>query len=266
MFRESSKPLVAVPEMDGHSGLNWMITGDPAKPVIWHNGQTSGYHNFVGINRANGRGIAVLVNETNGMEPLAFSLLGAKPPRTKPAVVENSSDYAGRYPLNPAFSITVRDEKGVLTAQGSGQSRIALRQLAPDRFALIGVPAEISFERGADHDVVALVLHQNGRDQRAVRGPVPPEPKEITLPPEILSEYPGSYVLSPKLTLTITEDKGRLQAQLTGQPKFPVFASAKDEFFFEVVDAQLSFTRDTEGKVSAVTLHQGASTQTAVRK
>ncbi len=265
-FRESTKPLMPIPEMEGQIGLNWMIMGDPAKPILWHNGQTSGYHCFVGIDRANGRGVAVLVNETSGMEPLAFALLGAKPPRTAPTKIENSRDYVGRYPLNPAFSITVRNESGVLTAQGSGQSRIAMRQVAPDRFALVGVPAELSFERDADNAVVALVLHQNGRDQRGQRGPVPPDPKETSLPAEILREYAGRYVLSPNMTITFTEDKGHLQAQLTGQPKIAVFASAKDEFFYKVVDARLSFSRGADGKVAGVILHQGASTLTGTKQ
>jgi hypothetical protein len=38
-----------------------------------------------------------------------------------------------------------------------------------DRFFLRVVPAEISFERAPAGEVEALVLHQNGIDQRATR-------------------------------------------------------------------------------------------------
>ena len=258
-FRETTRRLAPVPEMEGSIGLAWLLSGDPAKPIVWHNGQTSGYHAFVGFDTGKRRGVAVLVNETSGIEPLAFALLGAKPPRTAASTVANATDYVGRYPLNPTFSISVRDEKGVLTAQGSGQPRLRLRETARDRFALVGVPAEISFERNEAGVVQALVLHQNGRDQRAERSPLPPEPKEIAVPPELASEYLGTYDLPANRTLTISLNKDALFAQLSGQPKFGIYASAKDEFFYKVVDAHIAFVRDASGKVTGLTLHQGAS-------
>ncbi|MES1168396.1 MAG: serine hydrolase, partial [Oleiharenicola lentus] len=53
------------------------------------------------------------------------------------------------------------------------------------------------------------------------------------------------------------ESGGALFVQATGQQKLPVFASAKDEFFYKVVDARLSFQRDATGQVVGVVLHQG---------
>jgi len=47
-----------------------------------------------------------------------------------------------------------------------------------------------------------------------------------------------------------------LFAQATGQPNSPVYAESDTSFFYKVVDAQLTFTRDTTGKVTAVVLHQ----------
>jgi hypothetical protein len=47
-----------------------------------------------------------------------------------------------------------------------------------------------------------------------------------------------------------------LVARLTGQQFLPIFASAKDEFFYKLVDAQLSFHRGADGKITGLTLHQ----------
>jgi hypothetical protein len=44
--------------------------------------------------------------------------------------------------------------------------------------------------------------------------------------------------------------------QATGQGRIPMFASAKDEFFCKVVDAQISFQRDAAGNVISLVLHQ----------
>ena len=118
---------------------------------------------------------------------------------------------------------------------------------------------EISFERNSGGKVAALVLHQNGRDQRAPRGELPPPPapaKEIALPVEVIHEYIGDYPLSPQFVLTVTESGGALFVQATGQRKFPVFASAKDEFFYKVVEARISFQRDGAGKINGLVLHQ----------
>ncbi len=49
---------------------------------------------------------------------------------------------------------------------------------------------------------------------------------------------------------------GQVRAQLTGQDAAPVYPSAKDKFFYKIVDAQLDFERDASGKVVAVVLHQ----------
>jgi serine-type D-Ala-D-Ala carboxypeptidase/endopeptidase len=151
----------------------------------------------------------------------------------------------------------VAERNNRMTVQLTGQAPLAVREMARDRFGVVGVPAEVSFERDAAGKVIAIVLHQNGAEQRGVRGELPPPPKEIALSPEALKEYVGRYPLAPTFVLTITEEGGALFAQATGQGRLPVFATARDEFFYKVVDARLSFQRDAAGKVSGVTLHQG---------
>jgi hypothetical protein len=56
-----------------------------------------------------------------------------------------------------------------------------------------------------------------------------------------------------------------LETQITGQPAFQVYASAKDRFFLKIVDAQLDFERDAGGKVVALVLHQNGRDNRAPR-
>jgi hypothetical protein len=56
-----------------------------------------------------------------------------------------------------------------------------------------------------------------------------------------------------------------LSARLAGQNDYPVFASAKDKFFYKVVYAQLEFERDAAGKVVAVVLYQNGAAERAPR-
>lgn len=97
---------------------------------------------------------------------------------------------------------------------------------------------------------------------------------EITLPNERgtvdiaaadLTEYEGAYPLAPTFIITVKVVDGKLSAQATGQPAFTLTAEAKDRFFLTVVDAQISFTRDAEGKVDGLILHQNGANMPAKR-
>ncbi len=79
---------------------------------------------------------------------------------------------------------------------------------------------------------------------------------EIALPAATLDEYAGVYSINKSARFTLIRRGDGLVARLTGQPFSPIFASAKDEFFYKVVDAQLSFHRDESGKIKGLTLHQ----------
>jgi CubicO group peptidase (beta-lactamase class C family) len=255
-FDATLQPQYVTEDVGGHIGLGWLLADDGENPVAWHNGATAGSHTFVGFSRKTGAGVAILANIQQGSEALGFGLLGAKPPAPKVETVKNAADYVGRYPLTPAFAINITEANEALRGQATGQPSFGMRAIAPDRFSIVGVVAEISFERDGAGKVTALVLHQNGVDQRGPRGELPPAPKEVALPVETLREYVGDYPLQPGFVLTVTEENGALTTQATGQPKFPVFASAKDEFFVKAFEARISFQRDDSGKVTGLVLHQ----------
>jgi serine-type D-Ala-D-Ala carboxypeptidase/endopeptidase len=65
--------------------------------------------------------------------------------------------------------------------------------------------------------------------------------------------------------LDVGLNNDHLEAQLTGQRAFPIFASAKDKFFYKTVDAQLDFERNAGGKIIAVVLHQNGRDMRAPR-
>jgi D-alanyl-D-alanine-carboxypeptidase/D-alanyl-D-alanine-endopeptidase len=250
------QPQRMAADIGGHIGLGWFLTDDAERPVIWHNGATAGSHAFVAFSPKTGAGVAILANTQKGSEALGFGLLGATPPQPKVETVKDAASYLGRYSLSPTFAIDISEVNGTLRAQATGQPSFGVRVIAADRFGIVGVPAEITFERDKSGRVAALVLHQNGVDQRAPRGELPPPPTEVALSVEALREYAGEYRLAPQFVLTVTEAAGALFAQATGQEKLPVFASAKDEFFYKVVAARVTFKRDAAGKVTGLILHQ----------
>ena len=126
--------------------------------------------------------------------------------------------------------------------------------------------AQITFEAAGDGKADALVLHQNGVDQRAKRIEGEPVlPKEIAVEPKVLDGYVGRYQLGPGLMMTMTREDAHLYTQLTGQPRFEVFASGPREFFLKVVDAQLTFEVGADGRATAAVLHQNGRDIRAAR-
>ena len=164
------QPQFAAEDTGGHVGLGWLLTDDADVPVAWHNGATAGSHTFVAFSLKTGTGVAILCNIQQGSEALGFGLLGAKPPRPTAEVTKNAADYVGRYPLSPASAIDITESNGSLRGQATGQPLFRMRETGPDRFSVVGVVAEISFERDSAGKISALVLHQNGLDQRGPRG------------------------------------------------------------------------------------------------
>jgi CubicO group peptidase (beta-lactamase class C family) len=92
------------------------------------------------------------------------------------------------------------------------------------------------------------------------------ERKELKLPAATLAPLAGEYELAPSVILTVTLEGDQLMAQLTGQPKFPIFAQSPIRFFYKVVDAQLEFQKDLGGSVTGLTLYQNGRQIPAKRK
>jgi hypothetical protein len=87
----------------------------------------------------------------------------------------------------------------------------------------------------------------------------------ITVDENILKKYVGRYDYTQGAVLLVTLEDKQLQAQLTGQPKFPIFPSSKDEFYWKVADARVKFVTDEKGNVTNVIHYQNGSQFEAVR-
>ena len=94
----------------------------------------------------------------------------------------------------------------------------------------------------------------------------PQEHKEVTLDAKILDRYVGSYQLAPSAILAISREGDQLFVQLTGQPKFPLYPESERKFFLKVVDAQITFDTDAQGKTTQAVLHQGGRDMPAKRQ
>ena len=86
---------------------------------------------------------------------------------------------------------------------------------------------------------------------------LPKERKEVNLDPKVLGKYVGEYQIGTNIIVSISLEDGKLLGQLAGQTKFVLLPESETQFFSRDVNAQITFTVDTEGNVTGFTLHQG---------
>lgn len=250
-------------------GLAWMTT---AKGTVWHNGGTGGYRSFLGFSPDRRRGVVILTNTAVEVDDLGFATLDADAP-LKPAyqaiVLPTTSldDYVGTYKVSDKLLLKVFRKGDALFTQATGQAEIPIFASAPNEFfsRIPGISA--TFTRDLNGMVNGLMLHQNG-DHAATKlhgSDLPAEPVAVEISPATLGDYVGHYKFDFGAEFGVSLKGDHLEAQLTAQAAFPIFASAKDKFFYRVVDARLAFERDAEDKVVGVVLHQNGRDQRASR-
>jgi CubicO group peptidase (beta-lactamase class C family) len=163
-------------------GLAWHIRDVGSSQIVWHNGQTGGYHSFVGFDPARGTGVVILGNSATATDDIGFHLLDPSapimpppaPPAHHTAVAMTQAQlqpYAGSYQLAPSVVLTISLRGRMLFAQLTGQSPLPIYAESADHFFLKAVDATLDFERDSAQRVTAVVLHQNGNETRAPRLP-----------------------------------------------------------------------------------------------
>ncbi len=238
--------------------LVWAKNGED---VFTHGGGTGGYRSFLACSVKTGAASVVLSNVAIGvedvglhlLEPAKFALNAVK----RPVVVDAATlaKYVGRYELAPGFTLTVTQEGAQLLAQATGQGRFELFAAGEREFFARVAPIEVVFAA----DGAQLTLKQGGRETVAKRIAAVLPSKEIALPAAALEAFVGKYELAPGFILTVTLEGTQLHVQATGQPKIPVFAQGPKEFFYKVVDAQITFTD------AGLVLHQNGREMPAKR-
>ena len=259
----------AAPQMG--VGLGWLIVSGATPEVVWHNGGTGGYRTWIGYQPQSRTGVVILTNAGTAAGPddigrhlfdAQVPLLAAFPQATQPkpraeAPIDPAlfDRYVGRYQLAPAAVMTMTRDGEHFFVQLTGQQRFEIFPESETAFFLKVVDAQLAFETDPRGKAIAVVLHQNGAQQRAVRIEGEPViPIAITLDPSLLDRYIGNYQVAPAMTLSVTRKGNSLFAQPTGQPAQEIFPSSEREFFLKVIDARLTFEIDAGGKATALIL------------
>ncbi len=257
-----------------------VVAQSSGRKMIEHGGGIEGFNTDLAYYPQDKLTIAVLAN-VNGNAPgeiaqkLAAIAYGEpiKPLSEHKEIELNPkilAGYVGTYNFGPGADMLITLEGKQLSEKLGSQPSFPIFPESETMFFLKVVDAQIEFSRDSSGKVTQLTLHQNGRDMKAPRSSgkveAPPAPKEISLSQQVLSQYAGVYDLGSGAECTMTVEDGQLMTQITGQPKFPMYAESETRFFLKVVDAEVEFVKDSAGKVTGLIIHQGGREIKASRK
>jgi serine-type D-Ala-D-Ala carboxypeptidase/endopeptidase len=101
----------------------------------------------------------------------------------------------------------------------------------------------------------------------AAGGSVEPRefPPAVVVAPEVMQRYVGRYSVVPGFDLVVTREADRLIVQATGQPAARVYPKSDTQWFYKVVNAQLTFQVNEQSQCEGLILHQGGRDLSAKR-
>lgn len=77
LLKECHNKIINTDILDEYCGLGWIISDAPQGEIIWHDGITGGFTNFIALDKQKEKGIVILTNSRkNGLRDFSFSILG----------------------------------------------------------------------------------------------------------------------------------------------------------------------------------------------
>lgn len=249
---------------DTRYGYGWMMSEIHGSPTIEHGGGINGYLTSSIYFPGEDVFVALFSNSTAKAPEfsalrLAALTIGKPLPATEITLTgEQLKEYEGIYTNEKGKEITILTEEGILQGVRPGGSRRKMMPIEKDRFIFENSLMYASFRRDASGKIISVVSDDRGEVVTWSRTEKKIETKqEKSLPEELIEKYVGEYQIDPGFILTFTREGNRLFTQATGQPRFEIFAQSETKFFLKVVDAQVEFIADPDGKINSLILFQG---------
>lgn len=198
-------------------------------------------------------GAGAIRSSTNDMLQFLAAAMGNTKTPLAPAfeaMVASRRSVVSGVEIGLAWHINTRDDTEVIWHNGGTGGFRTFTGFNPKTHIGVVVMSNVSTPVGVD-DIGMHLLNPKSPLSKP-----PAVHKEVSINPKILDGYVGKYEIAPTFAITITKEGDNLFLQATGQPKFQVFPEAEREFFLKVVDAQITFEVDAEGKATKLVLHQ----------
>src|SRR5256714_206524 len=113
---------------------------------------------------------------------------------------------------------------------------------------------------------IALIVCLGPRGASAIeREPQVSKPTEVKIDPKTFDRFVGQYSFAdnPDLVLSFFREGNKFFIQATNQGRIEIFPMSETKFFLKVIDAEATFVRDAQGKVTSVLWRQSGQTTPA---
>ncbi len=270
-FQQMTTPVTLPAGVDGMSyGYGLVISPMHRLPAASHSGGLNGWSSQLMRITEQNCTIVALANALPPVESHAPGLVAdriteqflAAEIKARPLPKENTkvnqsnyTDYAGRYDYKTAV-LTVTVENGRLMGQLTGQEKYQIYPSDIDEFFWKITDASVAFLRDENGKVIGARHTQGGSSFRAMRL----VESEVKLTKAQLDAILGEYDYGNGAKLTVTHDGENVFAQLTSQPKLPIFPKSPTEYEWRIVPATIKFTADQDGKITGAIHSQGGAT------
>lgn len=111
----------------------------------------------------------------------------------------------------------------------------------------------------------AIGLHAINHEWPVEKLVAPKQHVERAADPATLGRYVGVYRFGPTYAIQVSLEYGHLWVRDNSDKSLELFSEKDDEFFFQAIDAQVSFVADTSGKVTKLILHVNGDDSVATK-
>jgi CubicO group peptidase (beta-lactamase class C family) len=149
-------------------GLGWHIAKSDDMEIIWHNGETYGFHSFVGFDKNKRQGVVVLSNSADTIDDIGMRLLNSRAPLNKfnrnsikllPAIF---APYIGKYQLDSTTAITVSQVGDKFFIECTNRPRVELFAETETVFFVDKSDIQFVFVQNPQGQTSRIELYQNG--------------------------------------------------------------------------------------------------------
>ena len=274
--------LVQVPHVDGNMdmALGWSVSHFPGADLIGHSGRGIGNRAIIAFDTKRRRGVVVLANayDDNRLYDIAWLLLQSEwQSRSRPRPVRinprHYDQYVGQYQLAANSLIGIRRQGNRLLIQPAGKLTAELLPESETNFFGRITGRKVTFVRTPAGKTTGLIIHADGTGYPAARisdqpPRLPESPKTrvaINIDPKIYNQLEGRYQAAPDKIFVVRRDGNHLLA-IFGSEGLEFYPESETNFFCPYADLQISFTKDNQGTVTGLILHELGETEETAKK
>lgn len=296
-LEEAFTPITLSTGEVSNYGYGWGIIENKGKKSVLHTGSLSGYRTVFRRNLYNKSGYVMLTNFSGRSDLLAIraaldNILSGQPydlPKTpianvlrdqiasssskelikkaKDLLETRSDDYVMDEMRINGLGYSLLHSNDIDNALKVFEVNVALHPESSNVYDSLG---EAQLVEGDSTNAIAnykrsYKLNRNNTNAIDVLNNIGVDTSQLTKDVKVssstLKSYEGVYALSPNMSFNITFSDGQLYIQPTGQNRSPIYPSSKTRFYSKLVDAQITFNKDDNGKIVSLTLHQNGDHQ-----